>query len=209
MSGSDKIGIVMATMIEARPFIDNMGLVQKSAKPFSVYCKDNIFLIISGIGKACCASAVTHIINLFDVDSLYNFGASGDLNNKFKIGDILHINSIIEPDRPYISGGKRMITPDIIDGFPYASLSTQDRAMVNNADREITGKFADLADMEGASFMQICTLYNKKGYLFKIVTDVPGHDSDKDIIKNVKKTAVILYDYLFEKLFKNLLFKID
>ena len=205
MSGADKIGIVMATMIEARPFIENMSLVQISAKPFSVYCKDNIFLVITGIGKACCASAVSHIINLFDVDMLYNLGASGDLNSKFKIGDILHINSIIEPDRPYISGSKRILTPDILDGFSYASLSTQDRAMVNGFDRESAGKFADLADMEGASFMQICKLYNKKGYLFKIVTDVPGNDSDKDIIKNVKKTAVILYEYLFEKLFKSLI----
>jgi nucleoside phosphorylase len=200
MAGPDQIGIVMATMIEARPFIDNMGLEQKSNKPLSVYSKDNIILIISGIGKACCASAVTQIINMNDVDILYNLGAAGDLNSKFKIGDILHIDKIFEPDRPYIAGGKRILIPDVMDGFSQASLSTQDRPMVNNLDRESAGKEADLADMEGASFMQICRLYNKKGYLFKIVTDMPGNDSDKDIIRNVKKTAVILFDFLKDKI---------
>jgi nucleoside phosphorylase len=200
MPGPDKIGIVMATVIEARPFIDNLALQKKSDKPFPVYFKDNIILIISGIGKARCASAVAHIINLTEIDILYNFGAAGDLNGKFKIGEILHINSIFEPDRPYIAGGKRNIIPDFLDGFPFATLSTQDRAMVKNSDRESAGENADLADMEGASFIQICRLYGKKGYLFKIVTDTPENDSDKDIIQNVLKTSGILYDFIRDKI---------
>jgi adenosylhomocysteine nucleosidase len=201
MAGSDKIGIVMATMIEARPFIEKMCLELKSNKPFPVYNKENFFLIISGIGKACSASAVTHMINLHDVNILFNPGAAGSLNEKFQIGDILHINKIFEPDRPYISGGKRFLVPDIMDGFPAASLSTQDRPMVTDSDRDAAGKDADLADMEGASFIQICRLYKKKGYLFKIVTDVPGNDSNKDIIKSVKDTAVILCDFFKDKIF--------
>lgn len=201
MERPDKIGIVMATVIEARPFIDNFNLEQISNKPFPIYNKDNIFLIISGIGKACCASAVTHLINIFDVDCLYNLGAAGDLNGKYKIGEILHINSIVEPDRPYIAGNKRIYKPDIRDGFKLAVLSTQDKAMVTSLDREFAGKDADLADMEGAAFFQMCRLYNKKGYLFKIVTDIPGNDSNKDIIKNVKETAVILYDFIDQNFF--------
>jgi adenosylhomocysteine nucleosidase len=202
MAGADKIGIVMATMIEARPFIENLGLINESISPFHVYTKENLYLIITGIGKTCCASAVTYLINVFNVEILYNFGAAGDLNGKYKIGDIIHIDSIIEPDRPHISGKKRIITPEFYEDFLKASLSTQDRPAVSDSERKNAGLEADIADMEGASFIQVCHIFKKKGYLFKIVTDIPGNDSDKDIIKNVQKTASILYNFFFEKIYK-------
>ncbi|MBF0395243.1 MAG: phosphorylase, partial [Desulfobacterales bacterium] len=42
------ISIVMATNLEAKPFLQNMTKIEK--EPFTVYSSDKFILIISGIG---------------------------------------------------------------------------------------------------------------------------------------------------------------
>ncbi len=54
---------------------------------------------------------------------------------------------------------------------------------------------ADIADMEGASFWQVCKAFNVKGYLFKIVSDTFENDTPKDIMKNIISTRDILFDF--------------
>ena len=49
--------IVMATMFEAKPFIESIPLEQVEKNPFSLYKNNNTFLILSGIGKANAAMA--------------------------------------------------------------------------------------------------------------------------------------------------------
>jgi hypothetical protein len=46
-----KTGIVMATMLEASPFIKGLALKKIADKPFPVYSSDNLLLIVSGIGR--------------------------------------------------------------------------------------------------------------------------------------------------------------
>ena len=52
MQKNPVIGIVMATMLEAKPFVVETPMKRIEKHPFKVYAKDDIYLVLTGIGKA-------------------------------------------------------------------------------------------------------------------------------------------------------------
>ena len=98
--GKDNIGIVIATKLEAEPFIKGLSLNILEEDPFSIYSNDNIFLIISRIGKSYAAIATSYLIWKYESDCMINIGAAGSTKRDKNIGDIFHINNVIEYDRP-------------------------------------------------------------------------------------------------------------
>ncbi len=189
------IGLVFATRIEARHFIKGFDLQKTEKKPFDLYIKDKIYLIISGIGKSNAAIGTSYIIWKYNTEIIFNIGAAGSATADRKIGDICHIEKIIEYDRPkFLTNGLRTAKPDILKGFKTACLATQDRPVITLSDRQEVSKHADLVDMEGAAVLQACRLLNVKCYLFKIVTDTPA-DKEIDIIKNVYSTASRMFEF--------------
>jgi len=192
------IGIVMATVLEASPFI--AGLEQVEKKPFRIYRGTNNIVIISGIGKVNAAAASVYLICRYAPDCLYNVGAAGAVDHKYKVGDILHINRIVEYDRPNLAdSGFTEVNADIFDGFELAVLATRDRPVISAEDRQQTSEKADLVDMEGAAFLRACKKFSAKSYLFKIVTDTPEHSKDSDIIRNVKKTREKMFNFIQDR----------
>lgn len=194
-------GIVMATRLEAEPFFKNLDLKKISDIPMPVYKNKNLVLIISGIGKANAAIATTYIINEYKLSKIVNIGAAGSTTSTFTVGQILHIDRVIEYDRPHLLNKKeRIIEPDLYDGFPTASLATQDIPVTSSDDRKKISLLADLVDMEGAAVIQACRKFKKAVYLFKIVTDNPEQRSDTEIIRNVKETRTVLFDFFNNKI---------
>ena len=56
--------LVVALQAEARPIIEALDLVQdRPAGMFPVYCNGGLSLVVSGIGRACCAAAVIHLFH--------------------------------------------------------------------------------------------------------------------------------------------------
>ena len=195
------IGLVFATYIEAEPFIIGLNLKQKEKKPFPIYENEKIILTLTGIGKINSAVATTLLINKYELAILLNLGAAGSTTEKYKIGDILHIKNCVEYDRPtLLKTGKRFFKPDLLEGFQKETLATQDIAITDPQTRKEISKTAGLVDMEGAAFIQACRMFQKKCYLFKIVTDTPIHTQDKDIIKNVKLTRDKLFDFFIKEI---------
>lgn len=197
-----RVLLVMATAIEAAPFIESLtpGLIEE--KPFRLYGGNDHVLILSGIGKARAAMATSLALYRFAPRTAVNLGAAGALGGGFSVGDILQVGRIMEPDRPaLVSGRDRVLVPDLLPGFKCATLATQDHAVVLPGERQAFGRMADLADMEGAAFLQACRLMNSAGsFLFKIVTDTPEHDNDRDIIENVRATAPLLFKFYNDKI---------
>jgi adenosylhomocysteine nucleosidase len=180
------IGLVIATMLEAEPFIDELVLVECETDPFSVYCKDCVYLIISGIGKANAAMASTHLIQHYHPAFICNAGAAGSVSALYRLGECYHIAKVIEPDRPELKTGiYHTHIPDVIDGLPTAVLATQDKPVRDSAERERIALEAQLVDMEGASVVQACKRFRTKCYLFKFVSDTPDHGTSNDIVKNI------------------------
>jgi len=117
--------MVMATLLEAKPFVLGMSLKQTRNAPFRVFQNDNVLLIISGIGKANAAMATAYCCQKYTPACICNLGAAGAAGVGHSLGEIFHIDEIIEYDRPELKSGKPYIhKPDTIDGFRTAKLAT-------------------------------------------------------------------------------------
>jgi nucleoside phosphorylase len=197
-----KTGLVMATMLEAEPFIKGLSLMKTAVKPFPVYSGDHVELIISGIGKVYSALAASILIREYGSLSLINAGAAGSLRFGFKTSDILHIHEVIDYDRPKLINKKmRVMKPDIMPGYKNASLATLDRPVITAEDRKNVGQYADLIDMEGAGFLQSCRTFGADAYLWKMVSDTAEHEKDEDIISNIKIMIDTLFSFMMENVF--------
>ncbi|QTA89775.1 hypothetical protein [Desulfonema magnum] len=179
-----KIGLVMATMLEAVPFVKRFSLQPCEQKPFKIYENENLLLIISGIGKANAAMACTYLHLMKQPRCICNLGAAGALDEDHRLRKICHITKVFEPDRPTLNSGvPHKHIPDVLDGFPRATLATQDKPVIDPEERAEIAVIAHLADMEGASVIQTCRRFHTKCYLFKFVSDTPH---DHQIVANIR-----------------------
>ncbi len=201
MQGNSRTGIVMATMIEAGPLISALDLVPAGDGPLRIFSAGAApVLAVSGIGKVNAALAAEYLILTYGVASVFNIGAAGATGTTMRTGDIFHIDAIIEPDRPRIMNrSQRSSAPDTLDGFPKASLATLDRPLVSAPERASVASRADLVDMEGAAVLQACRLFRARCYLFKMVSDTPEHQSDTEIVENIRRLASPLADFFVQR----------
>jgi adenosylhomocysteine nucleosidase len=180
--------IVMATMLEAKPFIESIPLEQVEKKPFSLYKKNNTFLILSKIGKANAAMATAYACQKLKPDCIFNLGAAGATDLTYPLGEIFHVVKVFEFDRPQFKSGKPHIhIPSKLNGFQTANLATSDKAVLDPHERKKISKSAGLVDMEGASVIQACRIFQTKCFMFKFVSDAPNHTCDSDIVKNIRQ----------------------
>ena len=180
--------IVMATMLEAKPFIESIPLEQVEKKPFSLYKKNNTFLILSGIGKANAAMATAYACQKLKPECIFNLGAAGATDFTCPLGGIFHVVKVFEFDRPEFKSGKSHIhIPSKLNGFHTANLTTSDKAVLDPHERRKISEIAGLVDMEGASVVQACRIFQTKCLIFKFVSDAPDHTCDSDIIENIRQ----------------------
>jgi len=188
--------IIMATMLEAKPFVLGLSLKQTLKTPFRLFQNDGFLLIISGIGKANAAMATAYICLKYKPSCICNLGAAGTTNTGYDLGEIFHIQKIVEPDRPDLKTGKPCVhKPDLLAGFDTTILATSDRAVLDPKERKAMSKTADLIDMEGASVVQACRTFQEKCYLFKFVSDTPDHTRDQDIVDHIRRYRKAFYDF--------------
>lgn len=189
------VAMVMATMVEAKPFVTGMSLAQTEKKPFAVFKKNNLMLIISGIGKANAAMAAGYICQLFNPSLVCNLGAAGATDSNYPLGEVLQIKTIFEYDRPEFKTGKPHIhMPDTIKGFKTAVLATSDKVVIEPDHRKEVSFHAGLVDMEGASVVQACRRFETKCFVFKFVSDTPDHTGDDDIVNHIKELRTHFYE---------------
>jgi len=181
--------MVMATMLEAKPFVLGMSLKQTRKTPFRLFQNDNTLLIISGIGKANAAMAVVYCCLKFKPGCICNLGAAGAAHSGYDLGETFHIRKVIEHDRPDLNSKKAYMIhePDLLKGFKTAKLATSDRAVLDPLERKAISSAADLLDMEGAAVVQACRKFEASCYLFKFVSDTPDHTRDQDIVDNIRR----------------------
>ncbi|MBN1627013.1 MAG: 5'-methylthioadenosine/S-adenosylhomocysteine nucleosidase [Deltaproteobacteria bacterium] len=182
------IGIIIATPMEADPFINGLGLKEVNSRPFPVYAGGDILLAVSGIGKVNAALATAYACMRHDPACILNLGAAGAVQDSEKLGSIYNITKTVEPDRIHLRTNSPYVQhPDTLSGFDKATLATQDKA-INDADifRSIAS-YADLVDMEGAAVVQASRRFGRKCLLFKFVSDTPLHAGQPEIISYIKR----------------------
>jgi adenosylhomocysteine nucleosidase len=180
--------IIIATLMEAEPFIKSFNMKELEARHFPVYIGDNACMIISGIGKVNAAIATAYICLKFDPNWILNLGAAGATEDSKELGGIYNIERTVEPDRLHLRTNSPYIQyPDSLEGFDKATLATQDKGIINVETFKEIAPLAGLVDMEGASVVQASQRFEKKCLLFKFVTDTPAHAGQgKVIIEHIK-----------------------
>jgi len=190
------ICLLMATTLEAKPFIDGLSLIRESEKPFPVYKNKNYILIISGIGKTNAAIACAYTCLTFPNCSIINLGAAGATGTKHLLGESFHITEAVEFDRPHWKSKTPYVhKPDFLEEFSHAKIATSDHPVIDPVERKKISLLADLVDMESASVIQTCKKFNTQCYLFKFVSDTPEHINDTDIVENIKKYRDPFFDF--------------
>ncbi|MFH2047052.1 MAG: hypothetical protein ABIK92_18135, partial [Pseudomonadota bacterium] len=182
MEKNHLICIIMATTLEAKPFIDGLSLIRESEKPFPVYKNNNYILIISGIGKTNAAIACAYTCLTFPGCRIINLGAAGATGTEHLLGESFHITEAVEFDRPHWKSKTPYVhKPDFLEGFSPAKIATSDHPVIDLKERKKISLLADLVDMESASVIQTCKKFGILCYLFKFVSDTPEHTNDTDI----------------------------
>lgn len=191
-----KTGLQFATFKEAVPFLNNGEFTAIEEKPFPIYRNNNLYIIISGIGKVNSAIAASYTISGYKIKRMINLGSAGSLVENYTVGDVFHIDKSIEYDQRKSENLKhKYLIPHIVDGIPSTSLVTSNSPVLSRKERKRMSKFGALVDMEGASFLQACRTFNSEAYLFKVVSDTPENNNLNEIIKNIKETRDNLYRY--------------
>ncbi|MEW6333169.1 MAG: hypothetical protein AB1558_02790 [Thermodesulfobacteriota bacterium] len=188
MSGNPVIGLIMATPLEAAPFIRELSLQPLESRPFAVHGNDRFAMILSGIGKANAAMACAYLIQTRRPSLICNLGAAGAVDRRTRLGESYLIERVIEPDRPDLrSGLPRSHSPALLEGFAVADLATHDRPLRDPQERECVAASVHLVDMEGAAVAQACRRFGVRCFVFKFVSDTPDHRLNTEIIQNIER----------------------
>jgi nucleoside phosphorylase len=189
--------IIMATFIEAKPFIELVPLTKIDQAPFPTFQNEDTVLVISGMGKVNAAMAVTHGCISYKPYRVLNFGAAGATVFSISLGDIYQIEKAIEYDGFYPKSEKLpTYTPNLLPGFQIATIATQDIPVIDPKHREVVSASAVLVDMEASAIIQVCRKFQTRCHLFKFVTDTPGHPCEGDIRKHIRQYRLQFYQFI-------------
>jgi nucleoside phosphorylase len=191
-----RLGLIIATRLEAEAFIEGLSLRQIEKTPFKTFQSDTTSLVISGIGKANAAMATGFACMRFRPVCICNPGAAGATGRDHALGTWYHVSSVIEPDRPSLRTGKPWRKDlSVLGGFQYASIATQDHPVLAPEERQLIAPIAHMVDMESASVVQAARKFQVPCYLFKFISDTPDHTDGEAIVENIKKYRKSFFDF--------------
>jgi nucleoside phosphorylase len=179
--------------------VGQLSLKPYAQKPFELWGKGHIRLLISGIGKANAAMGCAWLILKHHPACILNLGAAGATDCSSPLGTVYHVSKIIEPDRPRLgSDMHHEHISNILEGFPMATLATNDRAIKTPEERARMALIAQLTDMEGASVVQTCQRFMTPSYVFKFVSDTPDdHKIRENIVQYREASGIFLGESVF------------
>lgn len=190
------IGLIIATRMEAVPFLEGLECRKIQDFPFEVFLGEDAVIVISGIGKVNAAMASAFAAMTFSPACIINAGAAGGIRPDERTGAIYQMDAVFEPDRLHFKTGKAFRHhPDVLDGIPTARLATLDRAVVKTADRQAIAPVAELVDMEGAAVVQVAGRFQIPCYLLKFVSDTPGHTRIREIPMLIRQHRDAFFDF--------------
>lgn len=192
---SERIGLIVATHLEADFVIETLRLHPICRKPFACFAANGLLTIVSGIGKALAAAATSYLLTAFSCRMIINFGAAGTLQPEAALGTPCIVNRLWEPDRIDLTTmrppDQPIETTGVVSGldlkaFHPASLATRDRPTVTQQDRSaiLLSDYSgiQLTDMEGAAIYQTAACFQTPCVLLKFISD---SSMQPDIVGNI------------------------
>ncbi len=168
--------ITCALQCEAQAFIDHFSMKSILNHPFKIHQKNDILLIISGIGKLNMAAACAYVYAKFNnpVCSWLNIGICGA--RKKPIGSIFIANKV-SADFSMLYGYPPLIIKTEIESSPLITVDQPTENYKNN----------NIYDMEAAGFYATCIKFTTTELVscLKVVSD-----NEQQSIKNIDKNYV-------------------
>ncbi|MFP4668026.1 MAG: hypothetical protein ACOCY3_04340 [Desulfosalsimonas sp.] len=188
MSQHPETGLIMATYIEAKPFVEKIRWENSAEKPFPVYYLKNLALVVSGIGKVNAAAACAWLSAAASPKYIVNIGAAGANLDGLPPGRIYLIREALDADRINFKTGRPLCySPDIMEGFETTRLATSDTPVLDPEQRRKAAAFAELSDMEGAAVIQTAQKFQARCFALKFISDTPQHTTGRQIAANIRE----------------------
>ena len=205
-----KVGVIVATKDELKPFIDVFGEPEPAFQKTRGYeafrwylgVGNYLYLVLSGPGEIAAASSTQYLIENFKVDGIINYGVAGGLSDQFAAGYIGVVEKVVHTDFDISLSGKH-----VVGQYPHAKSRyirpakefiprylTEDvnKLTCASADKFVGGgepkarlrrEFgADICEMEAAGILITCNRNNMPVTLIKAVSD--GADEDAEAFEN-------------------------
>ena len=199
------MNLIIAAMLE------EVLLYSKEAKlieetPFLVYKKEDVYLIVSGIGKVNAASALTYMLSRYpSIQQIINIGFVGGYP-PLKQGDIVKVEKTKYHDFDLqIFGYEHGQVPKMptyyesnellysVLNYKPVLLYTGDKFLTTAL--ETTSDY--IVDMEGAAYYQVAHLFGKPMVSVKVVSDVIGSVDQVSSYKDFEnKKHQLVYEVL-------------
>lgn len=193
------IGLIMATYIEAKPFVEKMNWLGSGKRPFPVYYGGRVTLVVSGMGKANAGAACAWLCARGSVKCIVNIGAAGANRNGLPSGGIHHIRTTLETDRLHFKTREPFChNPSVMEGFSTLRLATCDEPVIDPEQRRQTAAIAELSDMEGAAVVQTANQFAIPCFLFKFVSDTPEDTEGSQIVANIRQYRDLAFAFFIE-----------
>ena len=118
MGNDMSLVMIIATRMEAEPFLTGLKVEEVEAKPFQVYLGNGVCILISGIGKVNAGMATGYACLKFNPEWVLNVGAAGATVDSETLGRVYNINKTVEPDRIHLRTNSPYVQfPDSLDGL--------------------------------------------------------------------------------------------
>lgn len=190
------IGLIMATYIEAKPFVEKITWQRSVKDPFPVYCAEDLTLVVSGMGKANAAAACAWLCTAKAPGCIINIGAAGANTHGMPVGSIHHITEAFETDRRHFKTGEPFChRPDVMEGFPTARVATRDEPVIDPHERQKISFYAELSDMEGSAVVQAARRFQTRCFLFKFVSDTRQDTTGDRIAANIRRHREPVFNF--------------
>lgn len=163
--------IFTALKPEAQAFVDKFKLKKQKTDSYTLFCSDEIVLIVTGMGVINSKKAVRFIVEKFELksdDSFLNVGICG-ASKEYKIGELLRIDCIEYENSRY-------------------KLSKDIKNIITCKDEQQSSFEHNIVDMESFGFYSALCDFGKikSAKIFKVVSDhFEPHVVKKDISKKL------------------------
>jgi len=161
--------LYFALLSEAIYFIEKLKATKISSDP-KIYQKDDILVVIGGVGEKNTIKSVNFIFQNYKVDYIYNIGVAGTLDKSIKIGSLF-------------------CTTHKLPNIKFANILTTNYQLPTH-NKLSTTNHPLLLDMEAKFLTNIAKKYisEKNIYIFKIISD---YNDTKKLNKEFIKQLII------------------
>jgi len=203
------IGIVVATLREAKGLLDRLSARKAAEAPLQQYmapaagARPACLVVISGMGKAKAARATEFLLDAHKPSAVLNVGLCGALSRDLPRGAQLRIASAVDGDS--ILAGRpaqaEPCSPAVSCGLPrVGNLASVDEPVFDDRRRAALAEYADVVDMEGWAIAHVCRGRHVPVHLLKAVSDFADAGGQKDIQKHVDTISALLAETVLKEL---------